>query len=229
MPLHKDPYTIPVVQQHALSKLYVATGGHAWTAQGGWMSSSEHCSWYGVTCSGSTVSDLDLHNNNLDGQLPSEMGVLTGMTTLDARQGNISGSVPTEIGMLVAMSGCFILSSNALTTTIPTEVGRLSVLEGCLRFDTNSMTGTIPTELGLLSAVKEDLELHSNDLVRNKHIEPCGSLVPLTRIRSQVLAPLQSDEYCVCCDPCLTSLCVHFYCNTRVSHRRARSLRSLRS
>ena len=87
-----------------LTALYESLGGAAWTDNTNWLSGSP-CSgfgnWYGVTCSGNTVSGVDLDGNNLNGRLPTQIGFLTSVKyALDLYGNNIYGFIPTEIGLL---------------------------------------------------------------------------------------------------------------------------------
>ena len=86
------------VDYTALSALYSVAGGALWDAKLDWMVGADPCSpsvWEGATCIGGTITRLELSNNNLAGSLPTELGLLTGLTKF------------------------FDLSSNALTSTVP--------------------------------------------------------------------------------------------------------------
>ena len=45
-------------ERATLMDLYANTGGASWTRSDGWGSSSSPCSWHGVTCVSSFVSEL---------------------------------------------------------------------------------------------------------------------------------------------------------------------------
>ena len=62
----------------ALSDLYVATAGWAWSASAGWAASAsnvttDYCSFQGVTCVGGLVTQISLAGNNLNGTLPASL------------------------------------------------------------------------------------------------------------------------------------------------------------
>jgi|GEM_PF-1360812 len=164
------PCSISQAECAALVALFTSTGGPAWTNNTGWNTSSDPCTWFGVTCEGGTVTRLTLDENNLTGSLPTAIGDLVGLTHLHLHKNNLGGSLPSQIGLLLdlevllihknALSGpippetgdlvsvkTLFLQSNQFSGAIPTALGDLTNLE-YLRLDRNSFTGGIPTELG---------------------------------------------------------------------------------
>ncbi len=68
---------LPIVRTHpderaALVALYENTDGDDWDINDNWRSDSvQHCEWYGIKCdSTDRVIEIDLHLNNLYGQIP---------------------------------------------------------------------------------------------------------------------------------------------------------------
>jgi hypothetical protein len=58
-PAQVDPCTYPtILERFALATLYFATGGDSWTVSTEWMTATEECSWFGVTCTTSVTSIL---------------------------------------------------------------------------------------------------------------------------------------------------------------------------
>ena len=54
------------------------------------------------------AKEIDTYNNNLKGQLPSELGLLTMLKTgFQVYNNEISGSLPSEVGSMTAMSSGF--------------------------------------------------------------------------------------------------------------------------
>ena len=76
----------------------------------GWLASGDPCTWglYGsIVCNDAQdVLALELYDNNLQGQLPTEFGDLTALTS----------------------GGYGLLAVNKLSGTLPTEIGRLSAM-----------------------------------------------------------------------------------------------------
>ena len=106
--------------------------------------------WDGVVVGGSPrrVTELRLGSSNLRGQIPAELGRLTGLVWLHLSYNEIKGQIPSELGRLTALK-YLRLSDNQLTGTIPAELGQLTELRQ-LQLEDNLLTGTIPCELGQL-------------------------------------------------------------------------------
>jgi len=84
----------------------------------------------------------------LTGTLPSELGLMTGLSYLDMRTSSM-GTIPTELGSLASLAYLNVESS-FMTGTLPTELGSLTALTS-LVVDVWELTGTIPSELGSLT------------------------------------------------------------------------------
>ena len=153
-----------------LSALYSATQGLDWTSKKQWLS-GDPCtnSWYGVTCSvseaeGKRITGFDVSSNDLDGTLPTEIGLLTAVTSRVYMNGNsLKGSLPSEIGSMTAMSSHMYFQCS-LNGTLPTELGRLSVLKTYLHAESNSFSGSVPTEFGAMTGLFQYIHLQSNQL-----------------------------------------------------------------
>jgi hypothetical protein len=201
-------------------------GNHQWLSH-----DASECSWYsaGIVCSGETnivevlylpkhnlfgtlppelgilksLAELSLGTNpQLQGSIPSTIGLLTLLDGLDLHQNGLTGSMPTEIGYLTGLtwltvasqsSGSDTLSisrqgnsgsgSDKLSSTIPTQMGRLTKLKN-LRMESNQFEGTIPLELENLTAL-QTLTLSDNQLT--------GSLPPSWGRQMSDLRVLQLD------------------------------------
>ena len=68
------------------------------------MSGFDPCStnggWYFLWCSGGDVVELYPYSNGVEGPLPSEIGLLTGLTMVELSSNIVHGSMPTEMGDL---------------------------------------------------------------------------------------------------------------------------------
>ena len=136
--------------REALVALYHATGGANWTNNHNWLSSAPIGLWYGVTTDFSgRVTELDLHENGLNGQMPLELGNLSNITVLVLSRNQLSGQVPAELGHLSKLEW-LNLASNQLRGEIPSELGRLSNLT-LLYLSNNRFSGRLPAALGNLS------------------------------------------------------------------------------
>lgn len=148
----------------ALEALYAQCGGSGWRQTTNWLAATAPCDadlpWYGVTCNAdaTAVTRLELNDNSLVGSLPSQVGLLTGLTAylrLDANA--LSGSLPTELGRLTAMTEVLYLWGNSFTGALPTQLGLLTALTRSLSFSSNRFSGSLPSELGLLTNLHLEL------------------------------------------------------------------------
>jgi hypothetical protein len=152
----------------ALVALYYSTDGDNWLENQGWFESIRegaeipHCDWFGVSCnSEGRVRALVLFSNNLSGDIPAELGNLTGLDFFSLYDNQLTGSIPTSIGNLRNLE-VFLLSINDLTGSIPVELANLSNLD-FLTLAGNQLSGSIPAELGRLGKL-EFLSLGANQL-----------------------------------------------------------------
>uniref|UniRef100_A0A0E0JXB5 Receptor kinase-like protein Xa21 n=1 Tax=Oryza punctata TaxID=4537 RepID=A0A0E0JXB5_ORYPU len=109
----------------------------------------------------STISSfMYLAHNKLNGNLPTEVGNLKNLGELDLSNNTISGKIPITIGECQSLQ-YLNLSGNFLEGTIPPS---LEQLRGLLVLDLsqNNLSGTIPGFLGSMTGLST-LNLSSND------------------------------------------------------------------
>ena len=146
----------------ALVALYEATDGDNWTNNTHWLSDRPLSEWHGVTTNADgRVTALYLHDNQLSGPIPPELGNLTNLQDLFLYSNQLSGQIPAELGNLANLTGLF-LGSNQLSGQIPAELGNLTNLI-VLFLGSNQLSGQIPAELGNLTNLIR-LFLGSNQL-----------------------------------------------------------------
>ena len=93
MPTHLD--------YAALSVLFYNTKGLSWTNRSNWLTSCDPCNgWFGVTCSNGRVTDVQLPNNNLKGELPAQLSQLTQIQKLNLKNNQLSGCIPISLTAL---------------------------------------------------------------------------------------------------------------------------------
>jgi len=155
----------------ALKALYDATDGDNWTNT--WDTLQPVSTWFGVTLDGTgRVTNLFLSENQLNGNIPSELENLTNLINLNLGINQFTGSIPSELGNLTSLES-LNLQSNQFTGNIPSELENLTNLQ-FLYLNTNQLSGNIPTELGNLESLQY-LNLGINQLSGNIP-EELGSL-----------------------------------------------------
>ncbi|KAL0303915.1 UNVERIFIED_CONTAM: Receptor-like protein EIX2 [Sesamum radiatum] len=88
------------------------------------------------------VKLIDLSNNDLIGEIPSNITRLVGLVGLNVSRNNLVGPIPRDIGQLESLN--FLdCSRNHLSGGVPTSLGDLSHL-GVLDLSYNNLSGRIP-------------------------------------------------------------------------------------
>ncbi len=188
----------------ALEAIYAATNGQNWEESDNWLSERPISEWYGVTVDvNGRVNGLYLSSNDLAGEIPDDLGSLTGLRRLNLGSNDLTGEIPEELGELANLDR-LVLSRNQLTGPIPAELSALTNLKWLLLggneldgtipagigsltdlqflyLDRNGLTGEIPTELGGLGNL-ERLWLHNN-LLTGPIPEEFGNLAKLEQLR----------------------------------------------
>ena len=127
-----------------LETLYHATGGDQWSRKTNWLRDDVPLSkWEGVfTNLQGHVLSLFLSQNQLSGEIPSELGNLEKLETLSLWGNQLSGEIPAALGNLSNLE-TLSLSFNQLSGSVPPQLGNLSNLK-YLRLSYNSFTGCLP-------------------------------------------------------------------------------------
>jgi len=155
---------IPKAECEALTALYTSANGQNWKANTGWLQTNTPCSWFGITCSAGHVTQLNLPQNQLKGNLPANVSNLTSLTNLSLWGNQLSGKIPSELSQLTRLT-FMSLSDNQLTGEIPAMFSNLTEL-GQLGLHHNQLTGMIPnlTNLTKLYALNLDTNQLSGEL-----------------------------------------------------------------
>ena len=133
-----------------------------------WSENLPIAEWDRVTVNG-RVTGLDLFRwshrdpsgEALTGEIPPQLGNLTGLSELLLGVNRLTGPVPIELGNLQALEILWI-DVNILTGEIPTSIANLTALTD-LRLGSNSFRGRIPPELASLTRLQV-LNLRDNFL-----------------------------------------------------------------
>ena len=107
----------------ALVALYNATSGPNWTINTNWLTTAALSEWYGVTTDvDGRVTHVYLAQNELNGELPVELGDLTNLQILYLNQNMLSGAIPAALGDLASLQILY-LAQNELSGAIPAKLG----------------------------------------------------------------------------------------------------------
>lgn len=162
---------IPQSECEALVTLYNSTFGSDWLDKSNWGVTDTPCAvldgganangWYGVTCESGHVTSLNLRENQLQGNIPTDIEDLSNLEALDLRINQLHGNIPPELGNLTNLE-YLNLRENQLSGEIPPELGNLSQIRE-VWLKSNQLRGHIPPELGNLSNLQK-LYLSDNQL-----------------------------------------------------------------
>ena len=127
-----------------LETLYHATGGDQWGRKTNWLRDDVPLSqWAGVSTNPQgRVRSLFLSQNQLNGEIPPELGNLEKLETLSLWGNQLSGEIPAALGNLANLE-TLSLSFNQLSGSVPAALDNLSNLK-YLRLSYNSLTGCLP-------------------------------------------------------------------------------------
>ncbi|XP_059076582.1 receptor-like protein EIX2 [Cryptomeria japonica] len=90
----------------------------------------------------STLTGIDLSNNQLNGHVPFDFGKLKGLRFLNLSRNNLSGIIPPSMGKMEQLES-LDLSTNRFSGNIPAEFQSLTSL-ACLNLSNNNFSGSIP-------------------------------------------------------------------------------------
>ena len=181
-----------LVQRYAMATIYFSTKGVDWSQTTHWLSSKHECDWF-TSVGFAPICDFDskmlhtfvLENNNLQGEIPYEVSLLTSLREISLRNPgdggpSIRGILPTFLGSLTHLTALSI-SGNRFASGIPSELGQLSSLEA-LDLSNNGLNGEIPPSLaGLTNLVK--LNLQENHVSGDIHEDLFAKMKQLEEVR----------------------------------------------
>ncbi|CAB9516019.1 Leucine Rich Repeat [Seminavis robusta] len=167
-----------IKQRFALATFYFATQGDQWSFNTHWLDYTVHeCEWFQKPVFArkdrinkflpgfltnffpsavpprcnvhGLVQQLWLDQNNLAGQIPEELFLLTHLQTVSMALNKLQGPISTKVGKLTVLEGLSIADLED-SGTIPSEIGVLTSLR-FLSLDRNNHQGSIPSELWRLT------------------------------------------------------------------------------
>ncbi|XP_078173858.1 protein STRUBBELIG-RECEPTOR FAMILY 5-like isoform X1 [Carex rostrata] len=132
----------------------------AWTASGG-----DPCGdqWKGISCDGSSVTQIDLSGLGLNGQLGYQLSSLTSVTKFDVSKNNFKGDIPYQLPPNVVDLN---LQRNQFTGGVPYSISQMSDLK-YLNLANNQLSGQLTdmfTKIPKLSSLDLSFNRFSGNL-----------------------------------------------------------------
>ena len=119
-----DDGPISPSERAALRAIYKATGGEQWTNREGWGGAAgTECAWHGVECrprdnNSQTVYSLELSNNNLHGNVPTDILKLTDLERLRLNGNHVVGLLPEALLHRSITNSLWLIADVAQMTTV---------------------------------------------------------------------------------------------------------------
>eukprot|EP00545_Synedropsis_sp_CCMP1620_P011410 CAMPEP_0119010232 /NCGR_PEP_ID=MMETSP1176-20130426/4878_1 /TAXON_ID=265551 /ORGANISM="Synedropsis recta cf, Strain CCMP1620" /LENGTH=620 /DNA_ID=CAMNT_0006962859 /DNA_START=77 /DNA_END=1939 /DNA_ORIENTATION=+ len=137
-------------------------------------SNSNVCSWDGVNCDpiDFSVTEIDVSTAQIQGTIPSSLGILTSLRKLDLSHNDFTGTVPTEVLSLPQLAyvdlgsnrivgpfpffvssnlEVFEIEENQFSGLLPDKIASAYPGLLALNLSNNTLTGTLPEDLCLLT------------------------------------------------------------------------------
>ncbi|CAK9229256.1 unnamed protein product [Sphagnum troendelagicum] len=129
----------------------------------GFNSSVPACEWPGIVCSQQQrISSVTINGKGLKGTIPpGTLGMLSSLKVLDLVNNSLMGEIPSDIGNLTSLT-FLILAYNNLNGSIPSSIGSLGQLK-LLDLSFNELVGEIPVSFNKLWSLQL-LNLKENHL-----------------------------------------------------------------
>ncbi|KAJ4831653.1 hypothetical protein Tsubulata_043674 [Turnera subulata] len=109
----------------------------------------------------SNLTDIVMDNNKLVGNIPSELGNLSGLIRLSLSGNNLSGPIPATVARMENLQH-MDLSSNKLNGSIPVDICYARSISE-VNLQENKLSGALPDCIGLLTSLR-NFVLDSNAL-----------------------------------------------------------------
>ena len=132
-----------LTDREILEILYEATGGDDWNDNTNWLSDKDLSDWYGVQAYDGIVLSLYLHDNNLVGTVPPEVGGLDSLVILYLPSNELSGPVPPELSKFRKLRDLYLSRNAGISGPLPAELGYTGGLQ-YLVLNRTSLFGPIP-------------------------------------------------------------------------------------
>ena len=191
-----------LLQRYALATFFYSTHGEDWFIQTNWLGDMNECYWYTrsprLPCDLSGgFQNLELDYNNLNGELPPELGLLSNTLERIVLRGgpafHTEGTVPTELAYLTKMTYVNV-RGNHFSGSFPSQLGQWTSLEQ-LDIADNRFTGTLPPSLFANAADLSILDISNNRFLGSLPTE-LGKLASCQRLNienNMITGPIPTE------------------------------------
>ena len=119
VPTATTPTGSPDPERVALTALYEAAGGQDWKINDGWLGDGALGKWQRVTTDEhGRVTSLDVGSNQLNGEIPAELGNLSRLELLYISDNNLTGALPKSLTGLSALESFHFHNNSGLCAPI---------------------------------------------------------------------------------------------------------------
>ena len=114
-----QPEATAMQERAALTALYEATNGQDWKTNDGWLSDARLDQWQRVTTDeDGRVTSLDVGSNQLNGEIPTELGDLSNLRLLFINDNDLTGVLPQSLTGLSALESFYFHYNSGLCAPI---------------------------------------------------------------------------------------------------------------
>ncbi|CAM6022343.1 unnamed protein product [Sphagnum balticum] len=165
----------------------------------GFNSSVPACEWPGIVCSQQQrISSITINGKGLKGTIPpGTLGMLDSLKVLDLVNNSLMGEIPSDIGNLTSLT-FLLLAYNNLNGSIPSSIGSLGQLK-LLDLSFNELAGEIPVSFNKLWSLQL-LNLKENHLLGSVPLLQSSWDLQVLDVSSNLLTggiPPQVLNFCV--------------------------------
>ena len=119
VPTETAPTGLPDPERAVLIALYDATNGADWKMDDGWLGEGALDKWLRVTTDeNGGVTDLDLSANQLNGEIPAELGNLSRLELLYISDNNLTGALPQSLTGILGLESFYFHNNPGLCAPI---------------------------------------------------------------------------------------------------------------
>eukprot|EP00522_Entomoneis_paludosa_P006889 CAMPEP_0172439602 /NCGR_PEP_ID=MMETSP1065-20121228/531_1 /TAXON_ID=265537 /ORGANISM="Amphiprora paludosa, Strain CCMP125" /LENGTH=2621 /DNA_ID=CAMNT_0013188305 /DNA_START=60 /DNA_END=7928 /DNA_ORIENTATION=- len=148
------------VNEHGiLVAFFNAMGGRYWKTKTGWLNAEkDYCNWEGIICTGNSVTEINLSNNDMSGSPPTSLFDLPNLSVLDLSH----NSIDFKFQGIRKATALTVLDLTQTDMSDLSNVGQLSSSNiRSLSLASNYFTGNLPNSIFNLVSL-EELDISHN-------------------------------------------------------------------